>query len=106
MQNIVIWAGILGSIFGMVTSIVGLIALYRGSIRKGYAAERDFNHVKEDIKSLKTNLNFLIKELENSIASLAKDVDTRHDRSDQNQMEIKALLMSNPGLKSKPTDRD
>lgn len=106
MTAIVVWAGVLGSIFGVVTSIIGLIALYRGSIRKGYAAERDFNHLKEDLKSLSVNLNFLLKENERSIESLAKDVDVRCDRIDQNLLELKALQISNFGQKSKPKSDD
>lgn len=106
MNTIVIWAGILGSIFGVVTSVCGLIALYRGSIRKGYAAERDFNHVKESLKALSTNLDFLTKELEADVASLAKDVDNRCDRIDQNLTEIKALQLSTLGLKTKPRNDD
>lgn len=106
MQSVVIWAGVLGSIFGVVTSVIGLIALYRGSIRKGYAAERDFNHLKEDLKSLSVNLNFLLKEQERGIESLAKDLDTRCDRIDQNLLEIKALQLSELGQKLKPKSND
>lgn len=102
MGAIVIWAGVLGSIFGVVTSICGLIALYRGSIRKGYAAERDFNHLKESLKTLSTNLDFLIKEIQADNASLAKDVDNRCDRIDQNLIEIKALQLSDLRHKQKP----
>lgn len=106
MSAIVVWAGVLGSIFGVVTSIAGLIAIYRGSIRKGYAAERDFNHLKEDFKSLSANLNFLLKEQDTSIKGLAKDLDTRCDRIDQNLLEIKALQLSELGQRIAPKKND
>lgn len=99
MQSIIVWAGLIGSIFGIGTSIAAIHSLYKSSIRKGYAAEREFGHVKESLKSLSTNLNFLIKELEADIENLAKDIDTRCDRLDGNQLEIKALLLANLGVK-------
>ena len=102
MQNIVVWAGILGSIFGVASAVVGLVALYRSSIRKGYAAEREFLHIKESFKVLTYNINFLTKEIDRDIADLAKDLDGRCDRIDQNLLEIKALQLSNLGTKPNP----
>ena len=102
MQNIVVWAGILGSIFGVASAVVGLVALYRSSIRKGYAAEREFLHIKESFKSLTYNIDFLTKEIDRDIANLTKDLDTRCDRIDQNLLEIKALQLSNLGTKPNP----
>ena len=104
MQSIIVWAGLVGSLFGIGTSLIAILSLYRGSIRKGYAAERDFNHLKESLKSLSTNLDFLNKELESDIENLAKDVDVRCDRIQENQLEIKALLLANLGIKPKHTD--
>jgi len=101
-QNIIVWAGILGSIFGVVTAVVGLVALYRSSIRKSYAAEREFLHIKESFKSLTYNIDFLTKEIDRDIANLTKDLDTRCDRIDQNLLEIKALQLSNLGTKPNP----
>lgn len=101
MQSIIVWAGLIGSIFGIGTSLVAIDSIYKSSIRKTYAAEREFNHVKESLKSLSTNLNFLIKELETDVENLAKDVDTRCDRITENQLEIKALLLANLGIKPK-----
>lgn len=101
MQSIIVWAGLVGSFFGIGTSLIALLSLYRGSIRKGYAAEREFGHVKISLEALSTNLNFLIKEIEADIGGLTKDLDTRCDRLDQNQIEIKALLLANLGIKPK-----
>lgn len=105
MQLLIVWGGVIGSVFGIVTSAIAIVTLYRSSIRKGYAAERDFIHIKENFKVLSTNLDFLIKELESDISSLGKDLDNRCDRIDQNQIEIKALLLSNLGIKLKSIDQ-
>lgn len=102
MQNIVVWAGILGSVFGVATAVVGLIAIYRSSIRKSYAAEREFLHIKESFKSLTYNIDFLIKEINRDNADLTKNLDARCDRIDQNLLEIKALQLSNLGMKPNP----
>ena len=56
--------------------------------------------IKESFKSLTYNIDFLTKEIDRDIANLTKDLDTRCDRIDQNQLEIKALLLSNLGMKS------
>lgn len=86
----------------MVTAVVGLIALYRSSIRKSYAAERDFNHLQRNYEALTKNIEFLAKGIDGDIANLAKELDNRCDRLDQNQTEIKALLLSSLGFKKHP----
>ncbi len=104
MQLIVVWAGVLGSILGVITSLIALTALYRSSIRKGYAAERDFNHLQRNFENLSRNIDFMVKNTDSEIDKLAKEIDTRCDRLDLNQNEIKALLLSSLGLKSKPLE--
>lgn len=101
MEKIIIWAGLLGSIFGIGTSFVALRSLYKGSIRKEYAAERDFEHLKRDYKSLASSINFLIKEIANERADILEKVDDRSDRIVENQIEIKALLLANLGVRPK-----
>ena len=59
-------------------------------------------HIKESFKVLTYNIDFLTKEIDRDIANLTKDLDTRCDRIDQNQLEIKALLLSNLGMKPNP----
>ena len=104
MQNIVVWAGVLGSVFGLFTSVFAIVSLYRSSIRKGYAAERDFEHLKNDYKALSRNIDFLSKNFERDFLEIGKEIDERCDRIVENQIEIKALLLSNLGLKPKHTD--
>lgn len=98
MNNVIVWAGVLGSVLGIATSIVALLALYKSSIRKGYAAERDFNHLQRNFEALSQNIEFMVKNTDSEIGKLAKEVDTRCDRIDLNQNEIKALVLANLGI--------
>lgn len=104
MQSIIVWAGLIGSIFGIVTSAVAIAAIWRSSIRKGYAAERDFGHLQRNYENLVKNIEFMNKEIDADIADILKEIDNRCDRIDGNQIEIKALLLSNLGIKPKPTE--
>lgn len=47
----------LGEILGVVTFVGGLLAWYRASVEKSYAAQRDFGHVRRSLDSLSTNMN-------------------------------------------------
>ncbi len=104
MQSVVIWAGLIGSLFGIGTSFVAVASLYRNSIRKGYAAERDFTHLKNDYRSLASSIDFLIKEIAQERADILKEIDARSDRIQEIQLEIKALLLANLGIKPKHID--
>ena len=41
------------------TGIFGAIAWYRAGVRKAYAAERDFNHLKNNYRQLAQSMNNL-----------------------------------------------
>ena len=106
MQNIIVWAGLIGSILGILTSAIGIAALYRGSVIKGYAAQRDFNHLKNYYQSLAEAFKFQTDTFEKEFSEGRKDLDTRCDRIDKDLVEIKALLLANLGNKSKPITDD
>lgn len=104
MQNVVVWAGLIGSFFGIATSFIAIGSIYRSSIRKGYAAERDFQHLQRNYEALIQNMNFLTKNFERDFADIRKENDQQSDRIIENQIEIKALLLSNLGIKPKSSD--
>ncbi|MEM9815546.1 MAG: hypothetical protein AAF827_03900 [Cyanobacteria bacterium P01_D01_bin.6] len=68
-------------IVGLVTSIGGGFTWWRAMVRKQYAAERDFGHLKNNYKQLAQNMQFMYKE-----------GDKRFDRLDLEVVEVKALL--------------
>jgi hypothetical protein len=80
----------LGTVLGVATFAGGLIAWYRARVEKSYAAQRDFGHVKESIKSLTTNLN-----------SLKDWEDARFDAINATLSDIKSMLYGVYGARDK-----
>jgi hypothetical protein len=72
-----------GSLLGIITFLGGLLAWYRGSVEKSYAAKRDFGHLKKSLETLITNLE-----------TLRAEDDRRFDELKDRQLEIKAMLYS------------
>lgn len=104
MNAVVVWAGLIGSVLGILTSAIGIAAIYRGSVIKGYAAERDFNHLKTYYQSLAEAFKFQTDTFEKEFREGRKDLDTRCDRIDKDLTEIKALLFSDFRLKHMKED--
>lgn len=104
MQDVIVWAGLIGSIFGIGTSLAAVASLYRSSIIKGYAAERAFIHLQNDYKSLANSVDFLIREIAKERVDILKEIDTRSDRLIEHQLEIKSLLLANLGIKPNQID--
>ncbi len=106
MNTIIVWAGLIGTTLGIITSVLGCIALYRTSVIKGYAAQRDYEHLKNYYKSLAEAFKFQTDTFEHEFREVRKDIDNRCDRIDQNLMELKALSFSNVRLKSSIKEDD
>jgi len=51
--------GILVALTSLIAGVGGAIAWYGASVRKQYAAERDFNHLKRQYESLAMNIEQL-----------------------------------------------
>lgn len=69
----------LSLLLGAATTLSGIIFWYRNAVRKTYAAERDFNHLKRNQEQILNNLEYLLKEQ-----------DRRFDTIDKEIIEIKA----------------
>lgn len=106
MNTIIVWSGLVGSVLGILTSAIGIAALYRGSVRKGYAAERDFNHLKTYYQSLAEAFKFQTDTFEKEFREGRKDLDTRCDRIDKDLTEIKALLFAELRLRNPVKEDD
>ncbi|WGV23704.1 hypothetical protein [Halotia branconii] len=61
---------------------VWALLFFANSIKRKYAAERDFGHIKNNLKDLTNNLEFLFKEL-----------DRRLDSQDRDLSELKSYLI-------------
>lgn len=62
---------------GISSFIGGVITLYSGAVKKSYAAERDFNHLKRNYESLSGN-----------IATLSDLLDSRLDHLQETMTKI------------------
>lgn len=74
---------VVGFIISVVTFSGGIIAFWQGSVKKRYAAEREFVHLK--------NNQLQISE---ALAEMAKDADERGHRVEVELVQIKSLLMA------------
>lgn len=54
-----------GFILGLLTSLAGFLTWYGSSVKKAYAAERDFNHLRRNYEQLAENQQHMLKMLEN-----------------------------------------
>ena len=72
---------ILGALLGLVGSIATGVTWYRSAIRKEYAAQRDFNHLKNNYDSLSLIASNIIKEQ-----------DDRFDRIDISHARLESKL--------------
>lgn len=77
MERVALIIGVVVSIISILTFCGGLFAYIRASGRKAYAAERDFNHLKNSIAQLSKNVD-----------ELWRQNDSRLDHVDQRLMEI------------------
>jgi hypothetical protein len=68
-------------LISVVTFIGGAIAWYSSSVRKDYAAQRDFGHLKNNYK-----------QMAESLASVDRDLDDRFDRVDRQLIKIESKL--------------
>lgn len=59
------FVAILGFILGLLTSLAGFLAWYGSSVKKSYAAERDFNHLRRNYEQLAENQKHILIEIEN-----------------------------------------
>lgn len=68
---------------GLMTATAGAIAWYSANVRKQYAAERDFQHLKRNYESLSQ-----------AIAQVIQDQDERFDQLDKSLLQINAILQN------------
>ncbi len=68
---------------GIITAIAGGIAWYGAAVKKAYASERDFNHLRNAYEGLSVN-----------VATLDRMLDARLDEIQRENLELRALMRS------------
>lgn len=70
-------------VVGVITSIGGGVAWYSAFVRKQYAAERDFQHLKRNYETMR-----------DALSALEDDLDKRLDKVDLQQVHMTAMLQN------------
>lgn len=65
-----LWLELITIVTGLIATLGGAIAWYRSTIRKEYASERDFNHIRREIQSLSQAIAHHADETEQQYQSL------------------------------------
>ena len=92
MNAVALWVGLLGSVFGIITALTGFFLWYGSGVRKRYAAERDFNHLKSYYENMSVAIAKMSDLVDEDFKDLGKELDSRCDRLDAEVREIKAML--------------
>lgn len=69
-------------IMGVISFAGGAVAWYSAAIKKSYASERDFNHLKRNYESMTANISALSDLLDqrlDTIALMMAKIETRQD---------------------------
>ena len=72
--------GIVVSLMSLFTGVMGAIAWSRAKTRKEYAAERDFNHLKNNYKQLAQNVEELWRLMDNQFRDQEKRLSDGQDQ--------------------------
>ena len=80
-------------LMGLVATISGAIAWYRSTVRKQYASERDFNHIRNSIAQLAQAIADQDKFTEEQLSRLNSRIDTLNSTL----TEIKVYLLAKMG---------
>jgi hypothetical protein len=80
-DNVEMLAAIAGCVVGLGGAAAAIHARWKASIEKGYAAQRDFGHLKRNQENMSQNLGQILKEQ-----------DARFDRLDLSLNRIESML--------------
>lgn len=61
---------VVGFLIGLGTTLVGVLSWYSSSVKKRYAAERDFNHLRNNQAQIQQGINHLCEEMEERFAQV------------------------------------
>lgn len=66
------FVAIAGFLLGVITAFGGWLAWYASSVKKAYAAERDFNHLRRNYEQLAENQKQMLQLLEDILEKHGK----------------------------------
>lgn len=89
LQHIAILFGVLVSACSLITGIVGAIAWYSSKVKKEYAAERDFKHLKRNYEQLAVNVENLWRLMDDSFREHEEKLSDQHNQILRELAELK-----------------
>lgn len=81
----------------LATTSIGAILWYVQSEKKKYASERDFQHIRNNQKSISDGIAIFSKDIEDKLDEMSKDTKNKLDEISRDILEINITL----GIKSK-----
>lgn len=72
------WLPVISSFAGLATFAAGGLAWYRSSVQKGYAAQRDFEHLRLNQQQMAEGQTLLIEEIRKHLRQQDKEFDSLH----------------------------
>ena len=89
LEHIAILFGVLVSACSLITGVIGAFAWYSSKVKKEYAAERDFKHLKNDYKQLAINIEQLWRLMDNNFREHEKRLVEQHNEILRELAELK-----------------
>lgn len=72
--------------------IGGIFAWYSAAVRKEYASQRDWEHVKNNQRQFQENVNFLFKEMGQDLENMRSEHDRRFDKIDTQGIKLESMF--------------
>jgi predicted lipoprotein len=82
-------------------NITWALLFFANSIKRRYAAERDFNHLKNNQRQIADSIAISLKDSDERFDRIDRDLDARFDRVDRDLLEIKSYLIGEAIIKRK-----
>lgn len=89
LQHIAILFGALVSLCSLITGVVGAFAWYSSKVKKEYAAERDFNHLKKSYDQLAVNVEQLWRLMDDNFREHEQKLVDQHNQILRELAELK-----------------
>lgn len=79
MEQIAVIVGLVVSLLSLFTGVAGAIAWYQGKVRKEYASERDFGHLKNNYAQLSQNVEQLWRLMDHTFREHTEKLSDQHE---------------------------
>jgi shikimate 5-dehydrogenase len=93
-DHIEIAVALIGCLIGVGGAAAAIYARWKASIEKGYAAQRDFQHLKRNQEQISAGIAEIAKDFDQGLTDISKDVDNRFDRTDLALNRMEGMILT------------